>query len=86
MAIDTETKRRSAQVYGPPAGGPFPVPDGTIAAADRAHSAGLYSGLTYSAPTEVPTFWSTIRWVFHNLVVGPLIDLFKGKYNSEIDY
>lgn len=50
MAIDTETKRRSAQ-YGTPGGQLRPVADGTVGTSDRAHCAWLYSGLTYSSPT-----------------------------------
>lgn len=50
MAIDTETRRRSAQ-YGDPSGQTRPVPDGTVGTSDRAHCAWLYSGLTYSSPT-----------------------------------
>lgn len=48
MAIDTETKRRSAQAD--VAGTIRPVADGTIGTADRAHCAWMYSGLTYAAP------------------------------------
>ena len=48
MAIDTESKRRSAQMQA--SGTIRPVADGTIGAPDRAQCAWLYSGLTYSAP------------------------------------
>ena len=44
MAIDSENKRRSAQLIHI-----YPIADGTIAAADRAQAAGFYAGLTYAA-------------------------------------
>lgn len=46
MAIDTQNKRRSVGGYC--AGLAYPVPDGTVGTADRAHIAWLYAGLTYS--------------------------------------
>jgi len=43
MAVDSESKRRSASQM------PWmviaPVPDGTIAAADRIHATGYYAGI-----------------------------------------
>lgn len=47
MAIDTENKRRSVQAY--TFGLVRPIPDGTIAAPDRATSAWYYSGITYAS-------------------------------------
>ena len=47
MAVDTENKRRSVSGY--TGNVILPVSDGSISAADRAHVAGLYSGLVYSA-------------------------------------
>jgi hypothetical protein len=43
MAVDTKAKRFSMLAFG--SGGILPDPDGTIAAADRAHLLWLYSGL-----------------------------------------
>jgi len=51
MAIDTENKRRSVQSYW--IGAARPVPDGTIAASDRAASGWHYSGLTYDSPVAI---------------------------------
>lgn len=51
MAIDSESKRRSAQMQAP---GPLrPVADGTIAKADRATAAWLYSGIDYDGPAVI---------------------------------
>ena len=47
MAIDTETKRRSAQVY-PFQIPTYPDPSGTIGGDSRRHAAGMYSGLSVS--------------------------------------
>jgi hypothetical protein len=46
MAIDTEAKRLSVIDVGSPWRVSFPIPDGTIAAADRTVIAKLYSGFT----------------------------------------
>lgn len=50
MAIDSENKRRSVSNW-------FcripPAPDGTIAAVDRQHVAGFYSGIAAGAPPEL---------------------------------
>ena len=51
MAVDTENKRRSASdfylfVI-------FPVPDGTIGAADREQATGIYSGILISVPSGI---------------------------------
>ncbi len=43
MAIDSEGRRRSTLHV-------LPVPDGTIAAADRAHVLWIYSGIAIGAP------------------------------------
>lgn len=47
--IDTETKRRSVLGYTLGLALVLPVADGVIASVDKAHVAGLYSGLTYAA-------------------------------------
>ena len=44
MAIDTQAKRYAMMAFR--RGGILPVPDGTIAAADRAHLLWLYGGIT----------------------------------------
>lgn len=52
MAVDTASKRYSMMRLGQ-AVGLLPIPDGTLAAADRAHLLGLYSGIALQAP-ELP--------------------------------
>ena len=54
MAIDSQDKRRSAQGYGLFAY-VYPVADGAVGTSDRPHVAGLYRGLSYSAPTVSAT-------------------------------
>jgi len=56
MAIDTETKRRSAAVTAlrlPFLPHILPVADGSIAQADRQHAAWLYGGIAAAAPAAV---------------------------------
>jgi hypothetical protein len=50
MAVDTRNKRSSAVLVGLPWRGLYPDPDGTVAADDRSHAAGLYGGLEADAP------------------------------------
>ena len=54
MAIDTEDKRRSV-VNLNLIGVALPVPDGTVAAADRLHVCGNYKGIAAGAPPERTT-------------------------------
>jgi len=54
VAIDTRDKRASALACGLPWLVPLPTPDGTIGAADRAHSAGFYAGIAVGAPAATP--------------------------------
>ncbi len=49
MAIDTPTKRRSALLEGI-----FPVPDGTIGAADRQQAIWYYAGILAVNPVAGP--------------------------------
>jgi hypothetical protein len=53
MAIDTQSKRRSVQAY--TSGLMRPVPDGTVAVADRATATWLYAGPAYSGDAPVAT-------------------------------
>ncbi len=46
MALDTASKRGSVIT------GTLPLPDGTIAAGDRQHTANMYSGIAAGLPTE----------------------------------
>lgn len=66
MAIDTAAKRASVQAY--TLGLTRPPADGTISAADRAHAAWFYSGITYAAVVVVETasgfFLSGFNWFF----------------------
>lgn len=70
MAVDTESKRRSASDFFP-----FviaPVPDGTIAAADREQATGLYSGIPPLVPITLTVLGMEDRmWspIFGGLVV-----------------
>ena len=50
MAVDTETKRRSALGMVIMALAIAPVPDGTVAAVDREHIIGIYAGIAPSSP------------------------------------
>ncbi|KKM28136.1 hypothetical protein LCGC14_1567670, partial [marine sediment metagenome] len=50
MAVNTETKRRSALGMVIMALAIAPVPDGTIAAVDREHIIGIYAGIAPAAP------------------------------------
>jgi len=71
MAIDSETKRRSAQQGA--AGNLRPVADGTVGTADRAVAAWFYSGLTYDAPSaEITIIWSAVMSVLLDLIWGPI--------------
>jgi hypothetical protein len=45
MAVDTRDRRSSAIDVSSPWRSKLPTPDGTIAAADRQHAAGYYSGI-----------------------------------------
>jgi hypothetical protein len=45
--LDSRLKRSSMQMYA--MAGTLPLIDGTVGATDRAHVAGFYAGLTYSA-------------------------------------
>ncbi len=60
MAIDTEGRRRSTLHV-------LPVPDGTIAAADRAHVLWIYSGIAIGAPVIVviKTLLANLAHVLH---------------------
>lgn len=53
MAIDTRDKRSSVSGLGFPGTLVPPLADGSVDTPDRAHLAGLYAGLTYSAPADV---------------------------------
>ncbi len=54
-AVDTRNKRASALNEGGPIVDVYPNPDATIDASDRAHIAGIYSGLDYeSGPPSPP--------------------------------
>ncbi len=55
MAVDTETKRRSALGMVIMALAIAPVPDGTIAAVDREHIVGIYAGIAPAAPVVTTT-------------------------------
>lgn len=48
MAIDSETKRRSAIHIALPFGRVLPVPDSSILDEDRAHAGYMYSGYDYA--------------------------------------
>lgn len=61
MAIDTATKRYSMIGFGAPTPRMLPIPDGTIAAADRAMLLYLYHGLTVGA-AAVPI---TVAFTFY---------------------
>lgn len=50
MAIDTESKRRSAY-WGMGVWNVMPVPDGTVDAADRPHARWIYAGITITEIT-----------------------------------
>lgn len=50
MAVDTETKRRSALGMLVMALTIAPVPDGTVAAVDREHITGIYAGIAPASP------------------------------------
>lgn len=60
MAIDTHGKRRSAQAVALGFLVMLPIADSTIAAEDRAHAAGLYSGLTYAAEASIWTAYTEV--------------------------
>ncbi len=49
MAINTETRRRSAAATGVPFLRRYPVPDGTVGSTDRAHVGSIYSGIAITA-------------------------------------
>ena len=53
MAIDTRNRRASAGACGLVMLVALPIPDGTIGAADRAHSAGFYAGIALDAPVSL---------------------------------
>ncbi|KKN75798.1 hypothetical protein LCGC14_0376740 [marine sediment metagenome] len=55
MAVDTETKRRSALGMLVMALTIAPVPDGTIAAVDREHITGIYAGIAPASPGVLTT-------------------------------
>lgn len=56
MAIDTEAKRLAAIHVGAPWRASFPIPDGTIAAADRSVIAKLYiASTTVFVPNDCRT-------------------------------
>lgn len=57
MAVDTAAKRFSMMAFGRGPGN-IPIPDGTIAAADRAHLLRLYGGIALAgAPVSGPYTW-----------------------------
>ena len=56
MAIDSRQKRTSVANY---LNRIMPLADGTIGQADREHAAGLYMGITPSAPPTPPTIISS---------------------------
>ena len=53
MAINTRDRRASAGACGLVMLVALPIPDGTIGAADRAHSAGFYAGIALDAPVSL---------------------------------
>ena len=53
MAINTRDRRASAGACGLVMLVALPTPDGTISAADRAHSAGFYAGITVGVVTPI---------------------------------
>jgi len=55
VAIDTRTKRASAQAY-PFQIPTYPFPSGSVGDSDRAHAAGFYSGHTYAAPAAFTSY------------------------------
>ena len=59
MAVDTPTKRSAALFVRTRARRFLPVPDGTIAVADRAHLAGVY----YEVASVIPSYAITRRGV-----------------------
>ena len=65
MAVDTETKRRSALGMVIMALAIAPVPDGTIAAIDREHIIGIYAGIAPAAPGVSTT-------AIHILSISPI--------------
>jgi len=55
MAVDTQTKRRSALGMVIMALAVAPVPDGTVAAVDREHIIGIYAGISPATPGVATT-------------------------------
>ena len=82
MAIDTETKRRSALMQ--PWNITLPVPDGTVDAVDRPHVVALYAGIAIDAPSapsaEPPTLDHPqfIKEVYEDTALGAIRLTFSG--------
>lgn len=69
MAVDSETKRRSALGMLVMALTIAPVPDGTISAVDREHITGIYAGIAPAAPAA-PVLTTAIH-IFSETTVEP---------------
>lgn len=67
MAIDSERKRKSAAMIGPPINAPVIVPDGTIAKEDRQTIGWGYYGITAASPGGFQVAWAKYA---NNLLVG----------------
>lgn len=73
MAVDTANKRYSLIGFGSPTPRLLPIPDGTIAAADRAMLLYLYHGMALGAVAEVPSIAATVYGPNPNAIVyGPV--------------
>ena len=78
MAVDTENKRVSTVAMGLAFLMIGPLPDGTIDAADRVHTAGFYSGIDVSAAISfdlTPPLTTSVEDMTTNVTVDSMVTL-----------
>jgi hypothetical protein len=84
MAVDTAGKRYSFINFGRPPPSALIIPDGTIAASDRAHFLNLYSGISLSAVSP-PVFTGTVDDIRVREKSGTYTYDYSGYFTGTVD-